>query len=244
MEWRKNLYDFEAAPPNDTWEKISRELDSDVPAIREALYEYAEAPPQDIWSRIEVQLEDPKVVPLFRRYRKPIAYTAAAAAVLTGVMFFSNLFNTDEKSFSPDISASVFKPVESVPGSVPSTEPDNRPTDSNVLSIQPPIVAQKTVPETVKPADTRNETKKAIATIQPVRFDPDDENYIYLTASNGEVKRVSYKFEEMLPEMKKQNSELIRKWKEKLAASSFVPAGNNFFDIAEMVQILQEEKRP
>jgi hypothetical protein len=244
MEWRKNLYDYEAAPPNDTWEKISRELDSDVPAIREALYNYAEAPPQGVWPLIEVQLEDPKVVPLYRRYRRPIAYTAAAAAVVAGIMFFSNLFNTDKKSFTPDISASVFKPVESVPGSAPAPEPNDKPTDSNISSIQPPVTAQKSVPETVKPVDTRNETKKAIAAIQPVRFDPDDENYIYLTASNGEVKRVSYKFEEMIPEMKNQNSELIRKWKEKLAASSFVPAGSNFFDIAEMVKILEEEKRP
>jgi hypothetical protein len=245
MEWRKNLYDYEAAPPNDTWEKISRELDSDVPAVREALYDYAEAPPQGVWSLIEGQLDDHKVIPLYRRYRKPIAYTAAAAAVLTGVMFFSNLFSTDEKSFSPDISASVFKPVESVPGSAPAPVPNDKPTDSNISSIQPPpIAAQKQVEETVRPVDTRNETKKAIASIQPVRFDPDDENYIYLTASNGEVKRVSYKFEEMIPEMKKENSELIRKWKEKLAASSFVPAGSNFFDIAEMVKILQEEKRP
>jgi hypothetical protein len=244
MEWRKNLYDYEAAPPNDAWDKISRELDSDVPAIREALHDYAEVPPQGVWTRIENQLDDPKVVPLYRRYQKPIAYIAAAAAVLTGVMFFSNLAGTDEKTFSPDISASVFKPIEPNHGSAPSKGQISIPADSSSSIIQPPVAAQKTVAEKLKHVDSRNEKKSDIATLQPVRFDPDDDNYIYLTVNNGEVKRVSYKFEEMIPEMKKQNSELIRKWKEKLEASSFVPAGNNFFDIAEMVKILQDEKRP
>jgi hypothetical protein len=243
MEWRKNLYDFEAAPPNGTWDKINQELDSDVPPIREALYSYTELPPQGVWPRIESQLDDPNVIPIYRRYRKPIAYIAAAAAVLTGVMFFSNLFTSNEKSLGPDISASVYKPVESNPGSAPSPVPLISSTDSNNSSVQTPLPVKKIVAET-KPANARNETKTAIASIQPVRFDPDDENYIYLTAPNGEVKRLSYKFEEMIPEMKKQNSELIRKWKEKLEASSFIPAGNNFFDIAEMVKILQEEKRP
>ncbi|HSF46367.1 MAG TPA: hypothetical protein VLA58_10165 [Chitinophagaceae bacterium] len=243
MEWRKNLYDYEAAPPNDTWEKISRELDSDVPAIREALYDYAELPPQGVWRGIESQLDEPKLLPLYRRYRKPLVYIAAAAAVLSGVMFFSNFLRTDKKTFSPDISASVYKPLEPAPQA--STISPDRPKDSNNSLKLPPVADQKYSSDAVPlKSDTRNETKTSIASIQPIRFDPDDENYIYLTAANGEVKRVSYKFEEMIPEMKKQNSELIRKWKEKLEASSFVPAGDNFFDIAEMVKILQEEKRP
>jgi hypothetical protein len=240
MEWRKNLYDYEATPPDNAWKNISQELDSDVPAIREALYNYAEVPPQGVWSHIESRLEDPKVVPFFRRYKRSIAYVAASAAVVAGILFFSDLLGTQEKTFSPDLSASVYKSVEPAP--VPADSPAADPTDSNISSRQTPVTIQKQPVEAT--ADPRNETRKTIASIQPVRFDPEDDNYIYLTAANGEIKRVSYKFEEMIPEMKKQNSELIRKWKEKLEASSFVPAGSNFFDIAEMVKLLQEEKRP
>lgn len=241
MEWRKNLYEYEETPPNNTWEKISRELDSDVPAIREALYDYAEEPPVSAWQAITANLDQPSATPVFR-YRKPLAYVAAAAAVLAGIMFFSDLLNGNEKEFVPEISASVYKPVAPVQeAQAPAT--GNR-TDSPSLDQQLAVIEKKSVEELQKQDDRLRISKRDIASIQPVKFDPDDENYIYLTASNGEVKRLSYKFEEMIPEMKKQDSELIRKWKEKLEASSFIPAGNNFFDIAEMIKILQEEKRP
>jgi hypothetical protein len=241
MEWRKNLYEYEETPPNNNWEKISRELDSDVPAIREALYDYAEEPPVSAWQAITANLDQPSATPVFR-YRKPLAYVAAAAAVLAGIMFFSDLLNGNEKEFAPEISASVYKPVAPVQEAQVPAE-DNR-TDSPSLDQQLAVIEKKSVEELQKQDDQLRISKRNIASIQPVKFDPDDENYIYLTASNGEVKRLSYKFEEMIPEMKKQDSELIRKWKEKLEASSFIPAGNNFFDIAEMIRILQEEKRP
>ena len=66
MEWRKNLYEYEETPPNNTWEKISRELDSDVPAIREALYDYAEEPPVSAWQAITANLDQPSATPVFR----------------------------------------------------------------------------------------------------------------------------------------------------------------------------------
>jgi hypothetical protein len=241
MEWRKNLYEYEETPPNNAWEKISRELDSDVPVIREALYDFAEEPPASAWTAITANLDQPSATPVFR-YRKPLAYVAAAAAVLTGIMFFSDFLNGNEKEFVPEISASVYKPVAPVQEVQVPTE-DNR-TDSPSMDQQLSVLEKKSVEELQKQEDQLRISKRDIASIQPVKFDPDDENYIYLTASNGEVKRLSYKFEEMIPEMKKQDSELIRKWKEKLEASSFIPAGNNFFDIAEMLKILQEEKRP
>lgn len=240
MEWRKNLYDYEATPPNDTWEKISREIENDVPAIREALYDYAEEPPALTWLAIEGQLDKAIVTPL-NRYRKPLAYVTAAAAVLSGLIFFSDIFNKDQKgSVAPELSASVYKPVQ------PSAPVEPAENNSQTIADDPsePASEKSPAPEKVPVSDQRNETKRAIASIQPLSFDPDDENYIYLTSANGEVKRISYKFEEMIPEMKKQNSELIRKWKQKLESSAFIPAGDNFFDIAEMVKILQEEKRP
>lgn len=241
MEWRKNLYEYEETPPNNAWEKISRELDSDVPAIREALFEYAEEPPEAAWQVITANLDQPQLTPIYR-YRKPLTYVAAAAAVLTGIMFFSNFFNADKKEFTPDISASVYKPVG--PSQKTQTQVKNSKKDSPSVNQQLAVIEKKSEEELQKQDDQFKVRKRDIAAIQPVKFDPDDENYIYLTNSNGEVRRLSYKFEEMIPEMKKQDSEMIRKWKEKLEASSFIPAGNNFFDIAEMIRIMQEDKRP
>ncbi|HLO82663.1 MAG TPA: hypothetical protein VK166_16975 [Chitinophagaceae bacterium] len=242
MEWRKNLYDYEETPPNNAWEMISKELDSDVPAIREALYDYAEEPPVTSWQAITASLDQPTISPIYR-YRKPLTYVAAAAATITGLIFFSNYFNTDKKEFgTPEISASVYKPVAPAVESQSSVETSE--PDSPSVTRQLAVIEKKSGEEVQQQNDQYQPAKRNIASIQQVRFDPDDENYIYLTTSKGEVKRLSYKFEEMIPEMKKQDGEMIRKWKEKLEASSFIPAGNNFFDIAEMIRIMQEEKRP
>jgi hypothetical protein len=239
MEWRKNLYEYEAAPPEDTWGKIVMELDQDVPSIREALYDYAEEPPASSWLTILAEMDEPKTVSI-NKYRRPLGYVAAAAAVLAGVIFFTKMDYSGSKEFRPDISASVYKP------SVPEKSTIDPPAPGTTSIQEPTGISPNTKAEPTPEIQTeqRNETRRSIASIQPVRFDPNDENYIYLTTYNGEVKRISYKFEEMIPEIKKQNSELIRKWRAKLESSSFVPAGNNFFDIAEMVKILEEEKRP
>jgi hypothetical protein len=242
MEWRKNLYDYQETPPGNAWEMISKELDSDVPAIREALYDYAEEPPAASWQAITASLDQPIPGTIYR-YRRPLTYVAAAAATITGLIFFSNYINTDKKDFAtPEISASVYKPV--VPSVQPDTNVDNSVSDSASTTRQLAVIDGKSADETGKQSEQYQNSKRDFASIQQVKFDPDDENYIYLTTSKGEVKRLSYKFEEMIPEMKKQDGEMIRKWREKLEASSFIPAGNNFFDIAEMVRIMQEEKRP
>jgi hypothetical protein len=241
MEWRKNLYEYEETPPNNNWEKISRELDSDVPALRDALFDYAEEPPATAWQAIAATLDQPSATPV-HRYRKPLAYVAAAAAVVAGILFFSGFFNSNNKEFIPEISASVYKPVAPVQ-ETQTPDAGSRP-DSPSIDQQLAVIEKRSVEQMQKQDDQFRISKRDVAAIQPVKFDPEDENYIYLTTANGEVKRLSYKFEEMIPEMKKQDSEMIRKWKEKLEASSFIPAGNNFFDIAEMISILQDERRP
>jgi hypothetical protein len=70
----------------------------------------------------------------------------------------------------------------------------------------------------------------------------DDENYIYLVTNSGEVKRVSYKLEKMITEIRRQDGDKIRRWTDKLEHSAFIPAGDNFFDIAEMIKIMGEDR--
>lgn len=210
MEWQKNLYQFEAVPPADAWENVKKELDSDVPKIRELLADYTEQPPAIVWSAITSELESAEKTPVIW-YRKPAIVTAAAASVAALVFLYSYFFAGPEDFSLTDVSASVYKPA--VQGN--QTQSSSNTDEKDSMEKQDPA---------------------------SVKMNPDDENYIYLVTNSGEVKRVSYKLEKMISEIRKQDGDKLRKWTDKLEKSAFIPAGNNFFDIAEMVRIIGEER--
>lgn len=68
-------------------------------------------------------------------------------------------------------------------------------------------------------------------------------NYILHTNQNGEQIKVSSKLLPILPSGSKKNDSLIKNWQKKLGTSAYIPTGNNFFDIAEMIQFLEEEDK-
>ena len=71
-----------------------------------------------------------------------------------------------------------------------------------------------------------------------------DNNYIYFTSVNGDTRRLSYKLKPFLPALKnKRHHAVLDKWSSQLEKSSFVPSGNNFFDIMEMVQLVEQKSR-
>lgn len=235
MEWKKDLYHYQETPPPQIWEQVSAELDTDVPAIREALFDHAEEPPAGVWSSIcrELDREIEKAPVIW--YRRPV-YAGAAAAALAAIVFLSTYLNNEK---GVDLSASVYKPaVESLkqqPSRVPGeTAPAvNGPTP---LSVAPAPFEQPISPvtQTSLPPDGRDLATYSLRDAQV------DRNYIYFTTSSGELKRTNYKFERMIADMKKQDSEKMREWREKLAASAFIPTAGNFFDIAEMARLLEE----
>jgi hypothetical protein len=214
MEWQKNLYQFEAVPPADAWENVKKELDSDVPKFRELLADYTEKPPANVWSAITSELEKPEKTPVIW-YRKPAIVTAAAASVAALVFLYSYFFAGPEDFSVTDVSASVYKPAVQGSETLSSTN-----TDEKGSMEKQPLQSD--------PAS--------------VKMNPDDENYIYLVTNSGEVKRVSYKLEKMISEIRNQDGDKLRKWTDKLEKSAFIPAGNNFFDIAEMVRVISDEK--
>jgi hypothetical protein len=242
MEWQKNLYQFEAVPPADAWKNVKKELDSDVPKIRELLTDYTEQPPSIVWSAISSELDRPEKTPVIW-FRKPAVVTAAAASVAALVLLYSYFFNGTRDFSVPDVSASVYKPA--VQGNQPKPLTHAEEKDSmEKQAVQP--AARVFLPpfESSKISSTENPGSSSSRSLAydpvSVKMNPDDENYIYLVTNSGEVKRVSYKLEKMIAEIRKQDGEKLRKWTEKLEKSAFIPTGNNFFDIAEMVRIIGE----
>lgn len=69
-------------------------------------------------------------------------------------------------------------------------------------------------------------------------------NYIVHTNQNGEQVNISPKLRFLISSSQNPNDSLVKKWQHKLAHSPYMPAGNNFFDIAEMVHLLEEKEKP
>lgn len=252
MEWRKNLYQFEATPPDDAWENVKKELDSDVPKIRELLADYSEQPPAPVWAGISAELDKSEETPDKSEktpviwYRRPSFVTSAAASI-AGIVLLYTFFFSERKDFSPaDLSASVYKPT------IQSTQPGTSVDRDNKDSFDKPSfsVLHPATPDFVSISqgsiqpDSKSANISRISQADPVSLSmkQDDENYIYLVTNSGEVKRVSYKLEKMITEIRKQDGDKLRKWTDKLENSAFIPAGNNFFDIAEMVKIIGDER--
>jgi len=76
--------------------------------------------------------------------------------------------------------------------------------------------------------------------MKSVQFD--DGNYIHIVSSEGNTTRLSYKLQEMIPAIRNDvDNPRLNQWKSKLQSSAFIPAGANFFDIADMVKMLADQ---
>jgi hypothetical protein len=91
------LLRYEVPPPEGAWNNIATALDEEFsPTVSERLYLFEAAPPVNTWKRIETMLsstvqERGKVIPFYRRYRRPLKYSGAVAifaflAVLTSLL--------------------------------------------------------------------------------------------------------------------------------------------------------------
>lgn len=88
-----------------------------------------------------------------------------------------------------------------------------------------------------------NKPKVGAAVIQYGTNNTNGNNYIPYTNPNGDQIKISPKLHSVLAPAEHSNDTLIQLWQKKLGKSTYIPAGNNFFDIAEMVKFLEEENR-
>src|SRR6476646_4990230 len=81
------LLHYELRPPEETWDKIAAALNNDHDQkISERLYGFEEEPASDVWTRIDEQIHQPaeeKIsIPFYKRYRRPLRYSGAAAVLI------------------------------------------------------------------------------------------------------------------------------------------------------------------
>jgi hypothetical protein len=264
MDWRKKLYHQETPPPESVWEALSVELRDDPAFLRLMLRnQEVEAPPM-AWEKIRAELGEPSpaVVPMNEpALRKPFWHYVAAAAVIgitvAGILFLSpdgrspvpatdmatSLSSADSP---PRLNGSATSPAEQEPA---STSEKPQPGDLAIANAKSP----GTRPKDILPATSDAEVPAAMprrAGAEKPKLIYTDGNYIQVASEDGQYRRVSYKCENMLPCLVKGKrkaepkpcDENLEKWKMQLGLAGFVPAGDNFFDIAGMAQMLEASK--
>lgn len=110
------LFNYHAQPRAEVWEKIVVALDdeSEKP-FPERLINYELEPPPFIWDNIAAALyEEAPVIPLKKRFSKPIRYGAVAASLLFAALLINLLLTQKSVSSEGDIISGI-KPNSSVP---------------------------------------------------------------------------------------------------------------------------------
>jgi hypothetical protein len=277
MQWTRDLYHYEATPPQGSWERINFELENDISGLRKNLKEAEEIPPPAVWEAVKKELYTEDAIDFSIPWYRKLSGWAAAAAI-TGVLFLTYYLVNTRNYFKPaelatsiqlsestavvpktKISPEVVIPPPSSSGNTPapakSTEANGKAQTMEEVAVVAYNVVHDRKPTAhlqyamvnpeIKPAEIvaprRIQDNRDYRTMQAVQFH--DGNYIQIVSPEGNTTRVSYKLQEMIPAFRNDiDNPVLNKWKSKLQSSAFIPASVNFFDIADMVSLLAEQK--
>jgi hypothetical protein len=104
------LFNYDAQPPREVWEKISVVLDSEAEKpFPERLINYESEPPPFIWDNIAAALNaaETPVIPLRKRFSKPFRYGSAAASVLLAALLINLLLSKKSVSKEGDVASEI-----------------------------------------------------------------------------------------------------------------------------------------
>lgn len=175
MEWKKNLFDYQAPPPPNAWDKIASDIAQDAPsALRETLYQFEATPPPSSWDAVVGQLNDQEPAPATIRkiwYQRP--WTMAAAAAIAAVIFGVGYYN-NQSANNAGLASAVLDPISSNRATTSTTaaapEPDPLVTamknkDNNYIYFMTPSGEPKRLSYKLQhllPAIRENKTNKTL----------------------------------------------------------------------------------
>ncbi len=137
-DYANKLKAFEARPPEGAWNRIANALEgSSVAPAADRLFFYEATPPAGIWQKIEASLpqEPAKVVSIFHRYRRPLRYASATAALVVIGLLASLLLSKRTESESLAKGNPVEQAGKSAPA--PQLEPNRTTTvTASAINVQ------------------------------------------------------------------------------------------------------------
>lgn len=261
------LYNSETNPPASAWEKIVVSLDEGGLSNKfpEKLYNLETNPPASAWEKINASLNPGETVVKPASGRLSPLWRYAAAAILIGAIAFTIVrltvntnneqtntaqLNTAKDTASPD------KP--SIPVNKETTvATSNMDEDDKALEESKKMVAKLDQPLKRKKLNAyaassqlnfiNNFDKELSQSIYAYEDHVPNisERYVMLMTPDGNIIRMSKKWSELVccvsgaeqdPDCKDQ----IKKWQQKIAASSLAPSPGNFMDILGLVNSLND----
>ena len=246
------LYEMEAAPPAGAWEKIRD-------GLQEPVFTPVTKPARVISRRPTLS------------YAAALAGFGVLAAILVYVFnrnsenlsvrdLAAGLTYTDSQQIpardagknaaAPDGGTKTLPDMESPVAGTDSPAPS--PSNNGIAASAGAALGSRQSPANGLAAAGNKTTRKGAARMKKPVIRYTDGNYIQVVEPDGDVTRVSYKLADMVRSVhnpsstqskadQKRWNHTLEAWKTKMAQSSYIPSGSNFFDIADMVQFLNEE---
>ena len=258
---QNKLYNYEQIPPENTWEKIAAALDESnlSDEFPSKLYNAETTPPESAWDKIVSSLESehPVVIPMPRKSFPLFRYAAAAAVI--GIIAFgiikwmgnnNSQLNTKELVVTKDSTPGNKETVLSNENNniiYDNSPKENLSTEETNTNIANTDQVKNT---RIKKARNKYAIPDNIDASQPIyaynEHTPNlADRYVMLMTPNGNIIRMSKKWGDLVccvsgEEQDDDCKDQLKKWQEKLAASSGTSSGS-FMDILSMVSSLNTD---
>ena len=255
---RQSLNEYTVTPPEKVWENLTSQIETkDTPASVPFLHKFRRTSLSYAAAITGIGLFTALLVFLLNNKPNEVGVKDLAA----GLNFQDSPLvenNSTDTNRDPVKDLALNKPAEGGLNSV--NQPGNSASKNNELKTEDvapvkvnPLISSIKKPES--PIGLNTNPKKTTQKNTSKKVSYSDGNYILMYENNGQANRVSYKLAEMVQSLHtnehasgntKETAQLwekkITEWKEKMGHSTFIPSASNFFDIAEMAEILNAEK--
>lgn len=104
------------------------------------------------------------------------------------------------------------------------------------------VILSLTILYTISTPDNKPKVGTSVIQVMDTNQSKSKQHNLY-TNSIGYSIKLSPKLKTILTNHSVSNDSLVQKWQEKLITSPYIPSPNNFFDIAEMVKLLEENDK-
>lgn len=265
---KNKIYNYEVTPPPGTWDKIAVDLDEAelVNKFPGRLYNMGSAAPAHSWEKINAAInpESKTAVPLFNRIRPFVRYAVAAifiGAVAFGIMKLTTGHDnastpTAQKAGNKDSSGSgVNKPGlgEEIQSTVKTViDEDDAALEQSKKTVAKLDRSAKTIARKLNTDRSQVGLGDNLDTelTQSIYAYEDHvpnlaDRYVMLMTPDGNIIRMAKKWSGLLccvsgEEQDADCKDQLKKWQQKMAASSLAPSPGNFMDILGLVNSLNE----
>jgi len=262
-EFPTRLHNHEVSPPVNTWGKITAALD-EPHEFPTRLYNIEITPPAGIWEKIDSSL--PHAAGTLAPVRKMNPFLRyAAAAVFIGVVAYG-IINMAIGNNGDDGNTAVITIAEdsNTAAKIITNSPKQAQVatanakEDDALEKSKTLIARldkslKKVPRTITSSALSNRSEEEVmdqglsqSIYAYADHIPDiSERYVMLMTPDGNIIRMSKKWSDLLCCVSGEDQDAgckdqLKKWQEKMAASSLAPSPGNFMDILGLVNSLDE----